>query len=55
MNEQTWTIIDLRRSGQEVSKPYGNRTRARTRADKLNLQYGAHRYAVRNNVSGFTL
>jgi len=51
--EATWTIIDLRSGAAEVSKPYRNRRRAATRADKLNLQYGAHRYAVRNNATGF--
>lgn len=30
-----------------VGKPYANRRRAQTRADKLNLEYGAHRYSVR--------
>lgn len=30
-----------------VGKPYKSRKRAQTRADRLNLEYGAHRYSVR--------
>lgn len=38
--------------GRGPSGPVGNayvsRKRAQTRADKLNLEYGAHRYSVKN-------
>ncbi len=41
-------IIDLH-TGQQIGKDYTykNRNRARRRADKLDLEYGAYRYAVR--------
>lgn len=29
-----------------VGKPYSDRNRARTRADKLDMTYGAHRYVA---------
>jgi hypothetical protein len=50
----TWTIVDNRQGHAAVSKTYTNRKRAQTRADKLNLEYGAHRYSARNNSTGYS-
>jgi len=41
-----WTIYD-RKEGCYVGKPYGNRRRAQSRAERLDLIYGAYRYNVR--------
>jgi hypothetical protein len=40
---EIWDIKEKRR----VGTPYKARQRARTRADKLDLEYGAIRYIVR--------
>ena len=47
METTTYQIIDLQ-TGNVASGvyTYGQRNRARNRAEKLNLQYGAHRYAA---------
>lgn len=52
--QTTWTIVDGRNGHVAVSKPYTNRKRAQTRADKLNLEYGAHRYSVRTDRLGLS-
>lgn len=52
--QTTWTIVDGRNRHVAVSKPYTNRKRAQTRADRLNLEYGAHRYSVRNDRLGLS-
>ena len=45
-NPQFWAIWD--NIGRNwASKPYSDRRRARGRADRLDLQYGAIRYSVR--------
>lgn len=44
--DMTYIIIDTL-TGQQVGKPYTQRNRARARADRLDNQYGAVRYAVR--------
>lgn len=43
-----YRIIDSQ-TGQQVGTTYtyANRNRARSRADRLNLEYGAHRYSAR--------
>jgi hypothetical protein len=41
-----WIVWDVR-TQRAVGKPYLNRRRAVTRADKLDLEYGAYRYQVR--------
>lgn len=51
---ETYTIVDGRNGHVAVSKPYSNRKRAQTRADKLNLEYGAHRYSVRSDRLGLS-
>ena len=45
MGNTVYQIIDLK-TGQQVGKDYTWKRRnwARGRADKLNLDYGAHRY-----------
>ncbi len=40
-----YKIID-RKTGQQVGALYSFRTRARSRADKLDNEYGAYRYSV---------
>lgn len=40
-----YRIIDIK-TGMPVGKPYKNARRARTRRDKLDLEYGAIRYRV---------
>lgn len=47
METTTYQIID-HHTGKPVSGvyAYAQRNRARNRAEKLNLQYGAHRYAA---------
>jgi len=40
-----WVIIDCHERKQ-VGKPYSSRRRARTRADKLDNDYGGYRYTV---------
>lgn len=47
MENTTYQIIDLQ-TGDAVSGIYkfAQRNRARNRAEKLNLEYGAHRYAA---------
>lgn len=37
----------MRQAAGPVGKPYSCRKRARTRADRLDLEYGAYRYSVR--------
>jgi len=44
----TFSIIDIH-TKQSVGKPYNDRQRARNRANKLDMQYGACRYVVRTN------
>lgn len=46
-----YVIID-RHTMQQVGKPYTNRSRARARVDKLDMQYGAYRYSVRTLYVG---
>lgn len=48
MDATIYRIIDIH-TGQQVGSDYSyaSRKRARTRAEKLNLAYGAHRYTVR--------
>lgn len=41
-----FAVID-RHTGEQVGKPYTNKSRARSRADKLDIVYGAIRYGVR--------
>lgn len=41
----TYQIIDLQTKHQ-IGKDYTEGRRARSRAEKLKLQYGAHRYTV---------
>lgn len=43
-----YAVID-RHTGEQVGKPYTNKSRARSRADKLDIVYGAYRYSVREN------
>ena len=52
MENITYQIRDIR-THQWVSKVYTwkNRKRARNRADKLNLEYGAHRYSAIANFN----
>lgn len=47
MEKTTYQIIDLQ-TGNAVSSvyEYAQRNRARNRAEKLNLEYGAHRYTA---------
>jgi hypothetical protein len=40
-----YVIVD-RHTKLRVGKPYLNRARARARADRLDLEYGAYRYHV---------
>lgn len=40
-----YKIIDIK-TGLQVGKPYATLKRARRRADKLDLEYGAIRYVV---------
>lgn len=42
---QGWQIVD-RHTKAVVSALYGNSSRARARADKLDNQYGAYRYGT---------
>lgn len=44
-----YEIVD-RHTGLVVSKPYTSRSRARHRADRLDNEYGAYRYYVREVV-----
>jgi len=48
MENTIYRIIDGR-TGQQIGKDYtyAQRSRARNRAEMLNLDYGAHRYSVR--------
>ena len=39
----TYVIVDIQ-TNTTVGEPYTNRNRARARADKLDMEYGAHRY-----------
>lgn len=39
-------IID-RQTGNQVGKPYNNKARARSRADKLDNEYGGYRFTVK--------
>jgi hypothetical protein len=44
-------IIDIK-TQKQVGKPYADRKRARTRANKLDLEYGAIRYVVKQVEQG---
>lgn len=46
ISDLLYEIVD-RHTGEVVSQPYRNKKRARTRADKLDNDYGAYRYQVR--------
>jgi hypothetical protein len=46
----TYEVVD-RMTGRVVSRPYTDRNRARRRADRLDLEYGAIRYYVREVVA----
>lgn len=46
-----YEIVD-KKTGLVVGKPYSSRQRARTRADKLDNEYGAYRYYVRSVATG---
>lgn len=39
----TYVIVDIQ-TNAIVGKPYTDSNRARARADKLDMDYGAHRY-----------
>jgi hypothetical protein len=41
-----YIVVD-RKTGEQVGKPYSNKNRARSRVDKLDNDYGAYRYAVK--------
>ena len=43
----TKNIIIDRQTGTQIGKPYTDKKRARSRANKLDLQYGAYRYTVK--------
>lgn len=47
MENTTYQILD-HHTGLKVGAPYtySQRNRARNRAEKLNLEYGAHRYSA---------
>lgn len=40
-----WVIID-RHTRKQIGEPYASKARARTRADKLDNEYGGYRYTV---------
>ena len=48
MKNTIYRIVDLK-TGLQVGKDYQykNRNRARNRAEKLNLEYGCHRYTAK--------
>lgn len=46
----TYSIVDIQTKAI-VGKPYNDRSRARTQANKLDLKYGAIRYVVRTNYA----
>ena len=46
----TYSIVDIQTKAV-VGKPYNDRSRARTQANKLDLKYGAIRYQVRVNYA----
>ena len=46
----TYSIVDIQTKAV-VGKPYNDRSRARTQANKLDLKYGAVRYCVRVNYA----
>jgi len=46
----TYSIVDIQTKAV-VGKPYNDRSRARTQANKLDLKYGAIRYIVRTNYA----
>jgi hypothetical protein len=46
-----YVLVDLK-TGLVVGKPYTSAQRARTRRDKLDLEYGACRYYVRAATTG---
>lgn len=48
MQNTIYKIIDMK-TGEQIGKDYtySQRKRARNRADKLDLEYGAYRYSVR--------
>lgn len=41
-----YVVID-RHTGEQVGKPYTSKNRARCRAEKLDMQYGAYRYIIK--------
>lgn len=43
---RTWIVIDTK-TGAKVAGPFKSKTRAHRKADKLDLEYGAICYAVR--------
>lgn len=45
-----YVVID-RQTGLQVGEPYQNKNRASSRADKLDIEYGAVRYFVKTLVS----
>jgi hypothetical protein len=46
VSTQQYEIYDIK-TGKTVGKPYISRSKARTRADRLDNEYGAYRYKVR--------
>jgi hypothetical protein len=47
MENTIYNLTDLHTGNVLGTYKYAQRKRARNRADKLNLQYGAHRYDAR--------
>lgn len=45
-----YRVVDSR-TGDTIGRPYTTRTRARRAADRLDLQYGAVRYFVRETAA----
>lgn len=41
-----YIVVD-RKTGEQVGKPYASKSRARTRVDKLDNEYGGYRYSVK--------
>lgn len=41
-----YAIVD-RKTGEQVGNPYTSKSRARTRVDKLDNEYGGYRYSVK--------
>jgi RNA polymerase sigma factor (sigma-70 family) len=51
---ESFEVVDSR-TGKVMGKPYNSRSRARSRADKLDNEYGAYRYKVRRVGSSFMI